>query len=826
MTRFKPIGKLFASKTDKSGPPGIVALDVDLSVPSRGANVPTKLGIVNTALQVANTASAGWPAVQSIISVLQYFITNHEAWLKNETEASYLLHRLQYLEKSINEGGVINIHEKFIPRLQQLDRDLQGIKDKSMTNRYLATTEITTALNGVVKDIGDVVLDYQTSLQEAILHTMTQQMAADDLRLIQTLPRARDAHHLSEKHRRCLPGTRRNILFNLNTWAHDRSARTVYWLNGHAGSGKTCRFPDLRFRIVETLRSRPDVAQESLNKQLEALLIEPLEQSALSTLIVIDALDECKDDEPVSIILSLLSRHIHRIPQVKWFITGRPEPLIRQGFRTPGLKPITETFILHDVTASDVDKDISLYLATRLSEEFKERSRLQLPEIWPPDDEIQALTAKCERLFIFASTAVAYIKLRYHNPAKCLSSLCRSEGSSSEHGRLGLDQLYTAVLEAGYRDASSAIQEDIKTVIASVVLAFNPIPIEELAVLLDFDASTIIDLVCTLHAVLRVPQRNDRPIMLYHKSFFDYITDASRCTNPRLYVDPSIQHAMLVDRCLQLMNLRLRRNPCSLPRYAMNADLELPERQRRIGGALEYACSFWVAHLTLSKISPHTLHLLEVFLKQHLIHWLEVMSLINKFPFAIKYLHETHDSLFAIADTSAAGNVDVRELLRWVYDEKKLASEFRDAAQVSASHLYHTALALAPEGSILRNAHSEALEFEPKIINGNIPSWPPADMSITIPPFCYYAFSRTGKFLAVMGKHRDVHLYDVTTGEHIEQFRGEAFCFSSDDAQIAIATGFKSARIYDLRTGTDIAIKQLVTAATAWHFLLVADSLR
>ena len=66
---------------------------------------------------------------------------------------------------------------------------------------------------------------------------------------------------------------------------------------------------------------------------MEKLIISPLKATGIPTLIIIDALDECKDTEPASAILSILSHYINEIPDVKFFITGRPEVRICSGFR-------------------------------------------------------------------------------------------------------------------------------------------------------------------------------------------------------------------------------------------------------------------------------------------------------------------------------------------------------------------------------------------------------------------------------------------------------------------------------------------------------------
>jgi len=94
---------------------------------------------------------------------------------------------------------------------------------------------------------------------------------------------------------------------------------------------------------------------------MEKVIIRPLQATHIQTLIIIDALDECKDKESASAILSVLSWFTDEIPQVKFFITGRPEPRIRSGFRLESLRPITEVFKLHDVERCSVDSDIRLF---------------------------------------------------------------------------------------------------------------------------------------------------------------------------------------------------------------------------------------------------------------------------------------------------------------------------------------------------------------------------------------------------------------------------------------------------------------------------------
>jgi len=91
---------------------------------------------------------------------------------------------------------------------------------------------------------------------------------------------------------------------------------------------------------------------------MDRFLVEPLHHANISTVIVIDALDECTNEDPESAILLVLGKSVSRIPQVKFFITSRPETHIMSGFHGPLLRATTHFFILHQVEPSTVSEDI------------------------------------------------------------------------------------------------------------------------------------------------------------------------------------------------------------------------------------------------------------------------------------------------------------------------------------------------------------------------------------------------------------------------------------------------------------------------------------
>jgi hypothetical protein len=148
----------------------------------------------------------------------------------------------------------------------------------------------------------------------------------------------------------CMKGTRGAILDEIEAWTRDLNRLPVYWLNGLAGTGKSTiaqtiaerifadgrlgasffcsrdfedrsnlqlifptiavqlarKYPEFRSVFIPLVQSDPGVAHESLYNQMDKLIVQPLKKSSISTVIVIDALDECQDEEPAASLQSCL----------------------------------------------------------------------------------------------------------------------------------------------------------------------------------------------------------------------------------------------------------------------------------------------------------------------------------------------------------------------------------------------------------------------------------------------------------------------------------------------------------------------------------------
>ena len=475
----------------------------------------------------------------------------------------------------------------------------------------------------------------------------------------------------------------------IELWARDFNKSPVYWLNGLAGTGKTAvaqtiaersfadgqlgasffcsrdfedrsnldciiptlavqlarKYPEFRSMFIPLVQRDPGIAHESLYNQMNALIVQPLRESGISTVIVIDALDECKDQEPASAILSVLGRFVSEIPKVKFFLTGRPEPRISTGFRLPLLAKATDVFILHDVEPSLINSDILLFLRHNFLELADRRGGL---DGWPTKENVDLLCERAAGLFVYAVATVGFINYKNTDPRRQLDLLLRSPESSAREGRTKLtakttlDSLYTSILQGALDEKDPENDHKARSVLGAVLLAINPLSPSAIATLLGLKTADVFLQLSSIHSLLVFQENTDHPVRPFHKSFPDFITDPARCFNRRFHVSPHIHHQDLLNGCLGLMNQTLERNMCKLPEAVTNSEVsDMQERiTRYIEPALQYACTSWHKHLAgkCSPDDPTISRAIHCFLKEKFLFWLECLSVLGAVKEAINAL--------------------------------------------------------------------------------------------------------------------------------------------------------------------------------------------
>jgi len=503
-----------------------------------------------------------------------------------------------------------------------------------------------------------------------------------------------NAGHRCGNRQGCLEGTRKGVLKDIGDWFASDQGQRVFWLNGLAGTGKSTiaqtfaettfsdgklgasffcsrdfedrsnlqvifptlafqlahRYPAVRKELLRVLKDHPDVGHESLCSQMEVLLVDPLRATAIPTLIIIDALDECKDKEPASAILSILSRYVGQIPNVKFFITGRPEPRIRLGFRLESLAPITEVFKLHEVRPQVVDKDIELLFQTQLARLAKDRSDPDLTEDWPSSSDITILCKKAAGFFIYASTVVKFVASEDDSPTERLSLITSLPRSTIGEGKSGVDELYTQVLQQAFSSVHAETSQRclrFRTVVGTILLIFNPLSTKSLSELLGHSIQHIHSTIRSLHSLLLIPENTEDPIQAFHKSFPDFLMNPDCCEDKRFFVEPTGHHAEILLGCLRLMGKKLKRNICKLDGHAVLSEVrDLSSHQKaHIGDALEYACKFWTKHLLeIPSSSPHVEEVqkaVDKFFMVDFLHWIEVLVLTENLGVGVYAMNDT-----------------------------------------------------------------------------------------------------------------------------------------------------------------------------------------
>ena len=633
---------------------------------------------------------------------------------------------------------------------------------------------------------------------------------------------AKQAEYRHGDRNRCLKGTRRAILDEIALWTRDFVEPPVYWLNGLAGTGKStiaqtiaekmfadgqlgasffCSrdfedrsdlkfiFPTIAVQLarsyagfrsifVPLVQSDPEIADESLYSQMNKLIVQPLAESAISTVIVIDALDECQDEESASAILSVLERVITDIPKVKFFVTGRPEPRIQEGFRLPLLAKATDVFVLHEVEPDQINSDIRLFFTHNLSE-LGRRRRL---DDWPTEEQLDLLCERAAGLFVHAMATVRFVDQPNKNPKRQLERLLQSPGSSILEGKTKLkgnatlDSPYSSILQEAFDDDDPEYDLKARSVLGAVVLAANPLSPTTIASLLGFDTDDVFPPLLSVHSLLVFQEDADFPVRPFHKSFPDFITDPVRCINPRFRVRPPDQHAELLASCLALMNHKLEQNMCKFPDGVTNSEVDnLKERiDQNIDQALQYACRSWHKHL-VDKISAEIAPVLHCFLEEKFLFWLEALSVLGVVREAVDAL-EVAEKWLHVRRTLLAATIQLNWIqesptLNLVRDYLRFIIAFFEVISTSAPHIYCSALPLSPRTSIVRELYKNYARSSVRVVQGLPTSWEPIVATMYHDEFRGGAvWSPCDRFIAV-DKSGAIDILDAVTLKRLNTFK-------------------------------------------------------
>ncbi|KAJ4019761.1 hypothetical protein NW766_003520 [Fusarium irregulare] len=383
--------------------------------------------------------------------------------------------------------------------------------------------------HGVLKDM------YKIVRQEAI--TMAEDRAKAQLKDLLLDPKDAIDHIHYPSNSFCLDGTRVAVLEDIKNWAKDPKSPTMCWLPGLAGTGKSTiartiardlkgsslggafffkkgagnrgngRFlfsviayqlainiPPLRQNIVDAVGRDDSSVVAPKDIQWRRLVQEPLENTGFDRplLLVIDALDECEEDDRGDILTLLASCPT----SLKVFITSRPELDIGGHFAKTRLH---REIVLHRVDPETIEQDINTFIRHAISNFVLEYNRahpqdyMQLQSDWPGNDKTQLLVSRSLPLFIAAATFIRMVRDRHwtKSPDEKIDFII--DTSAKVHSQY--DSLYkpvlSLILSRSPKDDHDEIITNFTVIIGSFVLLGNSLSVTSLANLLNVEPRVV-----------------------------------------------------------------------------------------------------------------------------------------------------------------------------------------------------------------------------------------------------------------------------------------------------------------------------------------------
>ena len=511
------------------------------------------------------------------------------------------------------------------------------------------------------------------------------------------LPCTHDAafdSYLWEQQPRCLPNTRVAILKTVDEWSHNPTSPCIFWLRGMAGTGKSTiartvakMFADqgqlgasfffsrgrgdlgyakklfttvaaqlasssldlpgpLRHYISKAIADNPLIVQKGLVEQWKHLIFTPLtkleekasQQQAFqqyTLMFVIDALDECDKQDDVRLLLRLLSeiRVLQRV-KVRVFVTSRPETSICSAFLRQMPKDTHQDVALHHIDAAITQHDIYIFL---LNEFQNIRDDNNIEQSWPSDHDIQLLANKASGLFIYAATACRFIRNeKYSSHAESLERFLLADSTTSDSEPYAdLYNMYTQILQCSILGESDEQRREkhvlkFKEIAGPLVVLFESLTPSTLSKLIGFQEGIVHAILRDLHSVLDIS--DSCPIRLLHPSFRDFLL----CHSGPFYIDEHMAHGQITTYCLKVMASQLTKDICNLKAPGvLYKSISTEQKDQHISLELRYACRYWVDHFIKSKVPSNDGDSICCFLDKHLLHWLEVCSLIGMMPEAV-----------------------------------------------------------------------------------------------------------------------------------------------------------------------------------------------
>ncbi|CAE6444943.1 unnamed protein product [Rhizoctonia solani] len=643
----------------------------------------------------------------------------------------------------------------------------------------------------------------------------------------------------------CTPGTRQAQIDWLLKWARDPAAEKTCWMNGMAGAGKTtiaysvcnqldgsfglgasffcsrviseCRqvkhiIPSIAYQLArfsfpfrcaldKVLESDPDAHTRAPKLQYERLVAGPLSavQASLPSdlIVVIDALDECENENSLRRILDLLLSTESDLP-IRFLVSSRPEPEIHRWMMDREGEQGGARLVLQELNKAYVRLDIETYV------------RRELQHIPLTDVQRSSLIDRRGALFISASTMCRYVDGGHKagNLENAVNTMLRSASVPMEDGDENtIDELYSIILEAAFHNSRRRLEDEIrmKDALETVICAQAPMSLVTLASFLGLqDVKQVEALLQPLRSVLHLAAASGFVTAL-HPSFPDFMLSSNR--SKTFHCVAASRNVTLAGRCLQLIDtFEPKFNVCRLPSSYLS-DNEVVDIDKRVGEeitpTLIYACRYWSTHLYLGELQQGLVPIVHKFFLESLLVWMEILNLTKHIRFGPVIIRD--------AEKWCQNSVVPEDLIKLACDARQFVSVYANhPISQSTPHIYVSMLAFWPRlrpvsvtyiprtTGILEPMGTSISQRQPVLLA----TWRVCSSGVHS-----ISLSSDGSKIAATNLKGTIDLVDALTGDGLIHIQGpqtekvQAVAISPDGTQIAFG-GQSGGYLLDVRTET------------------------
>ncbi|ODM17235.1 hypothetical protein SI65_06910 [Aspergillus cristatus] len=690
-------------------------------------------------------------------------------------------------------------------------------------------------------------LEKQAALQKDLQEKNENEKCLQDLRL--TDPKD-DMERIEGSKGRLLPESSTWILYHpsFTDWRHSETTRLL-WMRADPGKGKTmlmisiikelqsipgskalsfffCQATDARLNnatavlrgliyklvhqcpvLISHLHGEYDTAGSKLFEDSNAfiavsrILHNMLRDPQLNQVyLVVDALDECQSElkQLLGFILESLS---DPSAQVKWLVSSRHKFDIEKELSHEKSK--TELNLEKDVEY-EVSHAVKAYIDHKMRgliaqyeraygdiHNHKILAKLQNVE----NDVAEELHRKADSTFLWVALVFQQIEEHHYDAYQVLDFVRKTPA--------GLHDIYEKMMDRIIQQQDS-YSFYCKEVLLIAVNSYRPLRLSEMVTLAALPELAFPRKVIQLCGLLSL-REEDTVIYFVHQSAKDYLIEHAKpeIISQLFPVGYRKGHQSIFSRSLESMSQILRRDIYTL-RHPGFCITDVNPLSPDPLAAIRYGCVYWADHLhelgAHSGIFLHDNGMVDAFLREHLLHWLEALSLIKSMSNSVSVIAK----LVSLVTSLSRGS----KLFELIHDVHRFILFNRGVIENAPLQVYYSALIFSPTHSLTRCLFQDE---EPK--------WATAKSAIdSIWGACLQTleghsgmvnlvvFSSDGSRIASGSDDHTVRVWDANNGDCLHTLQGHSdwvrsVVFSSDGSRIASGSDDHTVRVWDANNG-------------------------